>query len=138
MNTILGKLLNRAMLVDEINTGITSRNWSDHLPRAIELINKRLTHKPKDLSKAEVTCEKDGCILLDVGTKVRVIADKPKDYITNKSLTGKFRTGDPRWENQIRTVEQFILQPGNPPLYKITGIDNATYTKKTITSSFRK
>ena len=138
MNGILGKLLNRAMLVDEINTGVKSTNWLDHLPRAIALINKRLTHKPKDLSKAEVTCGKDkktgtdSCDLIPEGTKVRVISDKPRDFITGKALHGKFRSGDSRWEKEVRTVDQFLLLPGNPPLYKISGIHNATYTKNQL------
>ena len=132
MNSVLGKLLNRAMLVDEINTGVESTNWVDHLPRAIALINKRLAHKPKDLSNAEVTCEGDGCDILSVGTKVRVVLDKPRDYLTNKVLHGKFRTGDPRWEKEIRTIEQFLLQPGNPPMYKVTGIKNVAYTKNQL------
>lgn len=132
MNSILGKLLNRAMLVDEMHTNETSKNWTDHLQRAIQLINKRLTHKPKDYSNAEIRCSGDACDVLEVGTKVRVSLDKPRDYITNKTLHGKFRTGDIRYDPTIREITQLLLHPGQPPMYLISGIPRVGYTKNQL------
>jgi hypothetical protein len=68
---------------------------------------------------------------LEEGTKVRVVLDKPKDYVTDKSLHGKFRTGDPRWENQIRKVEQFLLYSLEIHLYT-RYLVFITYTKNQL------
>lgn len=132
MNSIIGKLLNRAMLVDEMHTNETSKSWVEHLPRAVELMNKRLTHKPKDYSNKEVRCKDDACDALVVGTKVRVMLDKPRDYATNKTLHGKFRTGDIRFDPTIREVIQILLKPGQPPLYLISGVPHVGYTKNQL------
>jgi len=132
MNGILGKLLNRAMMVDEMHTNETSRSWVDHLPRAINLMNKRLTHEPKSYKNEEVRCSGKSCEVLEEGTKVRVSLDKPKDYITDKRLHGKFRTGDIRFDPEIREITQILLEPGQPPMYLISGIPHVGYTKNQL------
>ena len=66
----------------------------------------------------------DKTIILDEGTKVRVILDKPRSVLM-KQLSGyHFRATDIRFDPQIRTVSKIILQPNQPVLYNV---DNKNY-----------
>ena len=58
--------------------------------------------------------------LLDVGDRVRVMLDNPQD-LHGKTLFGKFRAGDIRWKNEIRTVKEVLMKPGEPIMYLLNG-----------------
>ena len=128
-NQTLGKMIHQLQLAEEINTGHRATDWVNDLPRAVKLMNKKFEHKPKDYFDKPIRAEGSAKELLEAGTKVRVMLDKPKDYLTNKKLSGRFRSGDIRWSPQVYTIEQFVLSPDEPPMYRIKGIDNALYTK---------
>ena len=130
-NKIIGKMLNMRMLAEEMNTGLPVTNWTKDLPRAIEIINKYLVKKPPEYGGVP-RCEGKSCTLLEKGSKVRVIMDKPRDYLSGVRLNGKFRTGDIRFDPTVRTVERWALFPNQPPLYKVSGINNALYTRNQL------
>ena len=69
--------------------------------------------------------------LLKYGTQVRVVLDYPKD-IKGKRLYGKFRKSDMRWERTPRKITKIVLKAGQPPLYKVSGIGNALYTREQL------
>jgi hypothetical protein len=77
----------------------------------------------------EPRCAGDACKILSKGTKVRAILDEPRSAATGRKLHGKFRAGDIRWDPITREIEQVVIKPGQPPLYYVSGIDNAAYTK---------
>jgi hypothetical protein len=107
--------LNKRMNAEELVTGETSRNWKDDLPLLIKVMNK---HLPK--VKLNFDNKWENQELLPLGTKVRVALDKPLDAEGNKRF-GKFRTGDLRFDNNIRTINRVILKPGMPIMYLLDG-----------------
>jgi hypothetical protein len=151
-NSYIGRAIIKRQTAEELATGETAREWIDDLPKIVKVINDIMTITPqtKDIEKRvknkktgkieKVTVEADpsprcsggSCQLLPVGTKVRVIAEKPMDPTNGKTLSGKFRAGDLRWEKTVRTVTQINLHPGNPPMYMISGIKNVSYTKNQL------
>jgi hypothetical protein len=71
------------------------------------------------------------CKFLDVGTRFRVILDRPI-ATDGKKLHGKVRPGDYRWDKTPRTIENVSLKPGQPPLYTLSGVGNALYTREQL------
>ena len=75
--------------------------------------------------------------LLPEGTQVRVKLDKPISVL-GKKLHGKFRTGDIRWDPEIRTIKKLILSPDQPPTYLLNGshgrlgVSRCAYTRKQL------
>ena len=145
LNYIIGRYVALYQHEQEDETGVTNREWVSKLPIIIGNYNKWVKSKqqsqPKDKDEARedkmeslgpVRCKGQSCKLLEAGTKVRAIRIKPKDDVTGKRLHGGFRAGDKRWESTIRTVEKVILKAGQPPLYKLSGIDDATFTRERI------
>ncbi len=59
--------------------------------------------------------------------------DNPVDVTGNK-LIGKFRSGDIRWNQKIRTIKQVLMEPEGPIMYLLDGkigplqIDPVAYT----------
>ena len=66
---------------------------------------------------------------MSVGDLVRIPYEYPRDVITNKRLTGKFRAGDIRYDPKPRKVEQVIIGPNSIVLYRVEGVRNAVYQK---------
>ena len=60
--------------------------------------------------------------MLDVGTKVRIIMQKPQD-IEGKKLFGSWRRGDSRWSKEIYTIETQYLCPNQPIMYEVADAD---------------
>ncbi len=50
----------------------------------------------------------------------------------NEKLHGKFRASDFRWDTIPRTIENIILNPGMPPLYRVSVITKAVFTKNQL------
>lgn len=136
-NGVIAKALFNAMYAKEIETNKTNKNWVDNLPKVIKLINKNVQKKQKKFRKLRKldkspSCDGDSCKLLEIGTKVHAILDEPREYIGNKKLIGKFRATDMRFDPIERKVEQIILRPNNPPMYKVSGIKHVAYTKNQL------
>ena len=149
LNYIIGKYVALYQHDQEDATGVTNREWVSKLPIIIGNYNKwakkkqdpegdKKSMKPAEQRKEKmeslgpVRCKGKSCTLLEMGTKVRAIRIKPKDDVTGKRLHGGFRAGDKRWETEVRTIEKVILKAGNPPAYKLSGIDDATFTRERI------
>ncbi|GET64918.1 chromo domain-containing protein LHP1-like [Rhizophagus irregularis DAOM 181602=DAOM 197198] len=75
--------------------------------------------------------------LLSEGTCVRVKLDEPISVLGNK-LHRKFRTGDIRWNPNIRVIKKMILSPEQPPTYLLNGphgrlgVSRCAYTRKEL------
>jgi hypothetical protein len=154
LNYIINRYTSLYQTAKEEETGVTNREWVSKLPIIINNYNKYVKKQgePKGKGKGKkptkpmkpdeerkekmesvgtLRCKGKSCQLLEVGTKVRAILLAPRD-VDGKRLHGGFRAGDKRWESTIRTVEKVILKAGQPPLYKLSGIDDATYTRERI------
>ena len=129
-NQQLGKVLNSVMLGQEINTDETSRDWVHILPEVVKLINEEYSHPAvaPDPTKPVKTNDfsKD---VLPIGTKVRIQLDNPIDYVEEKKLHGKFRTGDIRYTKKIGEITRFYLRPDQPPMYEVDNNSKVAYTK---------
>jgi hypothetical protein len=70
--------------------------------------------------------------ILRIGDKVHVILEKPLDVNDNK-LSGKFRTGDYRYEKTARVITNRIYNlSGNPIRYVVSGHPNATFARSEL------
>ena len=148
VNKFIGKSLGTRQNAQEIILNEPSREWVDDLPDIMEVYNEFVseTREPPEKRLEELgppSCKGTSCKLLDVGTKVRVIKERPtsivKDPDTGKEevLTGNFRSTDTRWENKIRTIVKVIIKPGGSAVkYKVNGDDEtanrAVYGKEQL------
>jgi hypothetical protein len=123
--TIATALFNR-MTAQELLTNEQSNAWVRFLPDVVKAINltvdKKLVLKKKDQLDKKDTGEmqkvKDNTLILQVGQKVRVMLDKPKD-ILGKKLMGNFRNTDTRWDTQPSVITNVIFDVNQPVLYQV-------------------
>lgn len=116
---------------DQRKGKITQRQWKIHLPKLREIMNDKVT-KPKminDFFNLNPITKRQ---LLQMGDKVYVVLEKPLD-VNNNKLSGKFRTGDYRYDKQVRTIiGRVYTYSGNPIRYVVSGIDNATFARSEL------
>jgi hypothetical protein len=132
-NLIIGRAIHKRQAAQELLSGVSSIEWIKDLPKIIAAINRK-THQVSEKNKSDTpVCKNDSCYLFNIGDKVRVILDAPRSATEkNEKLHGKFRSSDIRWDPTPRTIENIILTPGMPPLYKVSGITKAVYTKNQL------
>lgn len=129
-NHTIGSALFMRMIAQEIITGEISKEWTDDLPTVIEYINKHV--KQQSTPKSDMPIQnKDNLKLIPIGTQVRTQLDNPIDVVTKKTLHGKFRATDVKWDPEIKTITNILIMPNQPPLYKV---DNTRigYTRNQI------
>lgn len=136
-NQLIGKQLFKRMTEQELLTGEVSVQWTDDLPKVIDVLNRKEKKKKKKKPKNEYQCSGASCVLLPEGTKVRVALDAPRDVVSGKRLPGRFRDTDIRWGIKPKTIKQVIIQPNQPPLYLVDdgkgSIDHTqAYTKNQL------
>ena len=67
----------------------------------------------------------------------KVKLDEPI-LILGKKLHGRFRTGDIRWDSEVRVIRKLILSPDQPPTYLLNGsngrlgVSCCAYTRKQL------
>lgn len=132
-NGVIARGLFYAQYQIELKTGELNTEWVDNLPKLIKVINAHVDKKMKDFKPPplDVRCEGKICRMLEVGTRVRVKLDKPRES-TGEKLTGGFRKTDLRWDKEIRTVTEVVIRPAQPALYKVSGIENTNYSKEQL------
>jgi hypothetical protein len=135
-NQALQEPLIQRMTAQEMLTGETSTEWSQDLPIMVKKLNEKWQRQPPPIPRGapKLTSINE---LLPEGTKVRVILDEPISVL-GKKLHGKFRTGDIRWDPEIRTIKKLILSPEQPPMYFVNGphgklgVSRCAYTRKQL------
>lgn len=121
-NQIIGTVLFKRMVAQELLTEQPSTEWVDDLPVVIREMNKQVRQSPpKRPNDSDPMCKGDACNLIPKGTKVRVQLEQPQDVATGKRLIGKFRSTDIRWDPTPRTVKEILIKPGSPPMYLLNG-----------------
>ena len=133
-NGILSNFLNKLMLKEELHTGEKSTDWVENLPKVVKALNSTNEKTPTRIEPDEpIKAEGKATDLIPEGTKVRVIIDKPEEFLTGKRVHGKFRKGDIRFENEITKITQVILEPGQAVLYRVEKYPKGpTYTKNQL------
>lgn len=137
INSILSKLIQTRQLGQEMHTNETSREWVSEVSKIVTAYNNAYAHDPVGYDELKikapilVKANTQSADVLPEGTKVRIQLDNPVDAVSEKRLHGKFRIGDIRYENKIRTITQLYLRPNFPPMYKVDDIDVA-YTRKQL------
>lgn len=129
-NYILGTILNKRMLAEEINNDVESTSWRDILPKVIKLVNHHFSRKPEIIhSYDEIKTDKFSEDVLPIGTTVRIQLDNPIGYSNESKLHGKFRVGDIRWTKQTYKITDFYLRPQQPVMYQVNDNKKVAYTK---------
>jgi hypothetical protein len=97
LNYVVGRSIAYRQNAEELQTNKTSRQWVSDLPRITkaynEFVNKESTKASRSEEQIEeklettetIRCEGASCKLLDVGTKVRVILDRPIDTMAKNA-----------------------------------------------------
>lgn len=127
-NSVIAKLLFAEMNEKEIETGVTNTKWISNLPKAIKYINSFNRKKTKRRPQFNVRCSGKACDIVPKGTEVHVALDRPIDA-TGQLLGNTFRATDLRYEIAKRTIDDYVFLPYQPPLYKLSGLDDALYTR---------
>ena len=135
---ILSKYFNLAMSSIELDTKTTNRSWVHLLKQLVDVFNTKEFVKPEQpippnenaWGNTKQVKGKTPQETLEVGATVRVILDHPIDFVEGKNLHNGFRKGDMRFSKDIYTIKQILLNPSQPTLYKIDGINDAYYTRK--------
>lgn len=139
INRIIGKVLNMRMTAQELRTNKTSVSWKSYLPKVIKAINDQYSLHKKYKNINQLTNDtippprynKTNRIVLNEGQKVRIALDYPQD-IQGKRLHSQWREGDIRWDRTIRTITKVILTRAQPPMYQVSGINNAWFVRQKL------
>ena len=136
-NQSIGKTIHKLITQDELDTGHSSSKWVEYLPLIIESINTKIklstpTHTIKSSANYDPLYRTNDIELLNVGDKVRVPLEEPRDMTTNKKLVGKFRSGDIRWEKKETVIKEVLLKPDQPPMYIVDSQPHVAYTRNQL------
>jgi hypothetical protein len=130
-NGIIAQILFLFMTNDELQTGETSRDWVDELPRVIEKLNKYLIKdKNKDIEKNVLFSSREE--MIPIGTTVRTALNKPVGVADGKKLHGNFRKTDIKWGVKPTVVEDISLRPNQPVMYKTANTKSNYYTRNQL------
>jgi hypothetical protein len=125
-NQTIGKIIHKIITQVELTSGNASSQWVSYCKDLVKLINEEVKKREKNikeipLENQSITYnEKNKLKMLNVGDHVRVALDNPKD-INLKTLHGKFRKSDIRFDPTIRTIKYVMMEPGEPVMYLLDG-----------------
>lgn len=119
-NFTIGKILFQYMTTVESVTGQPNLDWVEVLPIVLSEINKLVKPKKQPDYNNEIPyMNKEDLEILDIGQKVRIKLDVPKEYVNDNKLHGNFRAGDIRWSPEFHKITNILMQPNRPVLYTI-------------------
>ncbi|CAB4446368.1 unnamed protein product [Rhizophagus irregularis] len=126
----------KRMVAQELKTGVTSVEWSEDFHNVVSKVDELWQRNPPDIPTVSPKVSKKTDLLTE-GTRVRVKLDEPISVFSTK-FHGKFRTGDIRWNPNIRVIKKMILSPEQPPTYLLNGphgrlgVSRCAYTQKEL------
>jgi len=85
-NQAIAVPLFKRMTAEEFLTGQKSTAWVDDIPYIVKALNNRAAKNPPRKLPDKPVCSGDACNLLEIGTKVRVQLDNPKEFVNDKKL----------------------------------------------------
>jgi len=132
-NHIIGDVLNKRMLAEEINNHEESKSWVDIVPQVVRLINKEYAHPAVVIhGDREEKTDKTNKHLLTIGTECRYLLDNPIRYTDGQRMHGTFRAGDIRWSKEHYPITRFYLRPDEPPLYELGDDGRVAYSREQL------
>jgi hypothetical protein len=130
------EVLLQRMTAQELKTGEPSLEWVDDFHEIVTALDNKWKRDPPSISVDPPRISMNDELLLE-GTRVRVKLEDPISVLGNR-LHGKFRTGDIRWNPEIRTIKKLMLSPNQPPTYLLNGpygrlgVSRCAYTRKQL------
>jgi Chromo (CHRromatin Organisation MOdifier) domain len=124
------------MTAQELKTGEPSLEWVDDFYIIVDAVDRKWRRNPPKIPVGSPRIFMNDALLSE-GIRVRVKLDEPISVL-GKKLHGKFRTGDIRWDPEIRTIKKLILSPDQPPTYLLNGphgrlgVSRCAYTRKQL------
>ena len=118
-NKMIGSTLHKLMALLELKTNKESRKWVQYLPDLITEINKALPPPIDTQLSDEPFSNSSNEDIISIGSRVRTKLDYPINIVNEKRLHGVFRASDIRWSREVKTIENIIIKPGFPVMYKI-------------------
>lgn len=132
-NRFIGVQLYKRMQQESYITGQRNTEWVDYLPKVINDMNTKTKTLNKFLNKKKEVypenIKRPVEVVLEQGTKVRPVLEQPIDNIDGTPLTGNFRAADIRFDPEVRTIVQVILQEGKPAMYVLNNPKNKQSAK---------
>lgn len=125
-NQEIAKIAFMRMTAQELLTNQQSNEWLDDLPNIIKEINKRKREPKPQSIDANPIIPKNSHIF-NLGDKVRVKLDYPRDNINEKRLHGSFRITDVRWSD-VQEITDIIMLPDQPIMYEVNNNTKVLYT----------
>jgi hypothetical protein len=107
------------MSVQELKTGEPSLEWIGDFHDIVDAVDKKWRCDPSKMPLSLPRISTNDTLLPE-GTRVRVKLDEFISVL-GKKLHGKFRTGNIRWDPEIRTIKKLMLSPDQPPTYLLNG-----------------
>ena len=130
-NQLIGSIIHMIQTQQELKTKKVNTEWVRVLPSIIKEIN---AHLPKPVTTQLYNfpySDKTNEVLLPIGSDVKVALNHPINAHNDKALSGKFRSSDIRWTPKNYKIENIMLKPSQPPLYK-TSYDDALHTRQQL------
>lgn len=135
-NLVISKILAIRTTLDQVNAKNKKgrneqRHWVKYLP------NLRVVLNDKDVNDTLIEnffkfSKVNKNQILKIGDKVHVILEKPLDVNDNR-LSGKFRTGDYRFDKKAHKITNRIYNlSGNPIRYVVDGYPNNTFARSEL------
>lgn len=146
-NQTIGTLVHKLIVRDESVTGSASSAWVKYIRVIVEAINEVVEERQSEMKPIEMdVAPKMTGEILDEGTKVRAVLDKPyrasagelagvESVAKGSKVAGRFRSGDIRFDPVVREVEVVMMKPGQPIMYMLNdvkkkgGVEYVGYTK---------
>lgn len=131
-NQRIGTILMKRMASQELITGQVSKEWVEDIKPLIKVLNERKKTPLTKESSPDPVVDKYSGELMKIGTKVRLLLDKPIDTVRGKRLIGDFRSGDIRWSVKVYKITEVLLKPGYVPMYLTDANDYIARTKNQL------
>lgn len=131
----LSSAINIRMANDEVNNpGLINKEWRRGLGELRRILNRPeyLKIPPQEPNVDNpVLFNVDNQNVLPINSSVRIKLDHPVNA-DGTHLFGKFRSGDLRWSSVIYTIQNLVLNLGQPVMYKINTIENCLFLRKQL------
>ena len=129
---ILGDALLKRQTANELLTNKSNVEWVDDIKNVIKLINEftMMTYKPQSgLEHIDIKATGE-TVILPIGTKVRTMLFKPTNiFVNSDKLSGRFRSSDLRWNNNVSVITNIIILPNSPIMYSINDDDKHRWSR---------
>jgi transposase InsO family protein len=123
-NKRLGTLIIKFQAFKELKNKKKSTAWHLILHKFIEHLNSKVK-KPSTIDIADdIAGNGENVEILELETPVRNILDYPISNVNKKRIDSKFRSGDVRWNDEIKYIKHIILNPNMPPMYLLNKSGN--------------